>query len=213
MEITVHSKDSGTIIFPPNVYAYCGLGRTAQSITNYLVDHVDRISVRYASMKEYFEYFRPTSVLDVGCGFAVIDVLLARFGGVHTIHLLDGDGTGKQSHSFDPKSRPWYNVEIGHGVVAANVPNVQGGVQSFAHTSFPTDIKVDLIISTRAWGHHFPVEMYVEQAKAILSTTGSVILDIRRNTNGKEKMLEAGFLVDQELPSFSEKCSRFIFVR
>jgi hypothetical protein len=70
---------------------------------------------------------------------------------------------------------------------------------------------VDLIISWRAWGHHFAVSMYAQFAFDLLTPGGICILDIRNNTNGEQHMEDIGFKLLTQVPDKSTKCRRLAF--
>jgi hypothetical protein len=50
------------------------------------------------------------------------------------------------------------------------------------------DSRFDLVISTLAWGFHFPVETYAEAVSAAIADGVRLILDLRVGTNGIERL-------------------------
>jgi len=50
------------------------------------------------------------------------------------------------------------------------------------------DNHVDIVISLHSWGFHFPVETNLEKVYDLLAEGGSVIMDIRRVTNGIDEL-------------------------
>lgn len=198
----------GDITFPESaerVYAF------QDSAEEHLIRHVELIRERYHSFLGVIDTFTPRSLVDIGSGLAVIDIFFGRNGSITNIHLLDGDGTEKKINGFHAVTPAWYSVDIGFEVVRSNVSE---GVLVHKHYAHPSvEVSVDLIISTRAWGHHFPINTYLDLAKRSLNGGGCIIVDIRRKSDGYNEMLGAGFRMHQELPAFSHKCSRFVFVR
>lgn len=199
----------GPIRFPP---CATQLYNAPDGDDKHLGRHVDLIAERYASMVEVIKTFGPKTILDIGSGLAVIDVFLARLGTIKTVHLMDGDDSrAEKLNGFHHVTPAWYPVATGVAVVKANVSE---DVEVHGHVEDPDlDIKVDMIISTRAWGHHFPISAYLDLAVRALNPGGCIIVDIRRKTTGYDDMRREGFRVHKELPSFSSKCSRFVFVR
>jgi len=51
---------------------------------------------------------------------------------------------------------------------------------------------VDLVVSLISWGFHYPVPVYLDQVRALLRPGGRVILDVRKETDGRAQ-LEARF--------------------
>jgi len=200
-QIVVDHLEAGAITFPavPQVRA------------SEIQEHVRHIYNRYLSLVPVLQKFNPKAVLDIGSGLGVIDIFLAGLGGITEIHLMDGDGSAKKLNSFSKDAVAWYSVELGRTIVQENVPE---GVTVFGHLADPSiDVSVDMIISTQAWGHHFPVDMYIDTASRCLNPGGCIITDIRTRTKGVDTFRAHGFTVERELPSRSSKRRRFVFTR
>lgn len=108
------------------------------------------------------------SILDIGCGLAGIDVLLAdRYPGAK-IYLLDGDG-GQENWrgGYARKMEPFTSVAMARQVLELNGHQVE---QVFP-VGYPDVLQADLIISLLSWGFHYPLETY--------KTAGVRITDIR----------------------------------
>lgn len=166
-----------------------------------------------ASLEQQFQrlrHFLRGTILDIGCGLAGIDALAARHGLAREFHLLDGDGTGPKVQGFSSYApAPWNDVRIGAEVVATNAPP---GVEIRTHAADPTlTIPADVILSLRAWGHHFPVSVYAGLARRSLRPGGRIIMDIRRGSGGIADMAEAGFAIYSHIPDPSAKCDRWVF--
>lgn len=128
-------------------------------------------------------------VIDIGCGFAGIDVLLARSDATD-IHLIDGSAVGIRRVGFDAAMTPWRDVELGAQLVRDNAPDRR------VTTETPPAQRVsaaDLVISLKSWGHHYPVGVYVDYARRCLRPGGVLILDVRAGTNGRGELEAAGF--------------------
>jgi SAM-dependent methyltransferase len=116
------------------------------------------------------------SILDIGCGGAWVDVLLAKKHGIKTVHLIDGDGTAEKIHGFRADTQAWADVQIG----AANVrEHTQAEV--FTHKPHPATRvpPVDVVISLKSWGHHYPVDRYIDLVNACLRPGGILVIDAR----------------------------------
>jgi hypothetical protein len=184
-----------------------------------------------------YESLRPwlpghaADVLDIGCGHADIDVFLARhylaLNGRINIHLLDGDEADMalrdQRKAYAPHPRPWNNRSLGVKTLQDNVPECT----VYAYPPDPSlTIPCDLLISTRSWGHHYPIAVYGGLAKRSVRRGGRIITDIRtrlpgnRNaalpdTRGEIAALERlGFrVISKNIELHSQKCIRLVFER
>lgn len=163
----------------------------------------------------------PASVLDIGCGFGFIDVHLAgASGSIRTVHLVDGDGTGEQRGGFRDHMRAWSNVDVAAAIVRANLPGppdvtvhaYQAATVLAETVDAHSQLRdVDLVVSCRAWGHHFPIDHYGDLVRRVTRPGAHVITDIRNGTGGIRHLQNFGFDVIEQIPDPSVKCGRFLF--
>lgn len=172
---------------------------------------------------------RVSSILDIGSGYAYIDDHLIRhyggagYGGAAlAVHLLDGDKTvpsvGKERIGYREKTRAWGDRNVGVQRLQAEFP----ACRVYGHPPDPSlRIPCDLILSRRAWGHHFPIATYIRLADRSLRPGGRIITDIRLGRGHYEDSLTAfrayGFQViadNIEVRSGrSVKCRRMVLGR
>jgi len=181
---------------------------------------LNKRAVRADTAFENLKSYLPTKVyqiLDIGSGLAMLIPLIVDHCKVEVVHLLDGDGTAKQTASYRLDAKAWSNVTLGQAIVKANTPE---NVQVWSYTpsyleklsSYAYD-QIDLITSFRAWGHHFPIDVYMKLVNMWLTKDGTIITDIRNGTNGKEALTHYGFQVVDRIPDHSTKCERLVFKR
>lgn len=173
----------------------------------------ERMSAQYRAFEHACVGMTFPVVLDIGCGSAGIDVLLARKFGALRVHLLDGDGSAPQVNGWNRATDAWNDVEKGAELVRANSGP---GVEVITHVAgqqLQIDDQLDLVISLRSWGHHYPIGIYLELVQRILKPDGTLILDIRRKTDGVEQLHAAGFRRVDRIEDRSEKCDRLVFSR
>ena len=186
----------------------------------------------YASfLKQYqalkptvFDVYRPSTILDIGCNTAFLDLVLMQHAGVKVFHLVDGDGRSRQKVKFAPSPVPWGDVTLGAELLHLNAPEdvavfpwviaPPSGAEVF-NVTFNTPL--DMIISTRSWGHHYPVETYLGMAQRCVRPGGILILDLR-DLNGimpmqVDTLRSAGFTPVLRLDDVSRmnKCKRWVF--
>ncbi len=107
---------------------------------------------------------RVESIVDIGCGLAGIDVFLKRKFPMARLMLVDSD-TGPPYYNFESDMPPYGNREATEALLLAN------GIHDAEWVEADT-FEADLIISTLAWGFHFPLSTY--------KATGYCIADLRR---------------------------------
>jgi len=154
-------------------------------------------------------------VLDIGCGLAAIDVMLARALLLRSIHLLDGEADRPQERvKFRPGgTQAWNDVRIGGLLVSENLPPAEEPATVNTYTD-PAKIfiNVGLVISLKSWCHHYPASTYLPLVRRSLARGGVLIVDIRKGTSGREELEAAGFEWRGRAGG-TEKCDRYIFYR
>lgn len=146
----------------------------------------------YRTFREFLPD-RCSSILDIGCGVAGIDVLLDRHYADNSaqIHLLDRSQVERSVYyMFNDRAAFYTSLEVAKDLLVAN--GVSGDRIHLHEVRESNEIavspKVDLVISLLSWGFHYPVDTYAEQVRALLSERGIVVLDIRKETGGIEAL-------------------------
>lgn len=212
-----YTHKAGDIIFPADVMRYLQTLRGDDEAVEHLAYHmVDRATVAYAGINAQLKnYFEPKSILDIGCGLALIDVIYAKEHSTITrVSLIDGDGKAERiPEKYSPSQRPWNSVWLGAEMIYTNCPRAAVDARMPDQVSNEFANPVDLIVSIRSWGHHYPVDPYLELVRRVLSPQGVIVTDIRHNTNGRQLLEQAGFTVMCRIPDSSSKCDRLAFTR
>jgi len=162
--------------------------------------------IRDFNMIEEWLPARIDNILDIGCGMGGIDILIQRSRNASKIYLIDGDGTGEKRNGFDAEMKPWNDVREAKQFIAGNVSNCK------VYDKTPTRFFVDLVISLKSWGHHYPIDTYLTLVERSLRYYGRVILDIRKGHKevGLRSMLNNGFWLLSCIYE-TEKSERMVF--
>lgn len=182
------SKISPASLYKPAVFLEARLRKSVIK-ANYLED----MRQEYEGFKDYLPE-KVTSILDIGCGVAGINIFLQRHYG-HDIdfYLLDKTGVEDEVYYLFSDRGAFYNsLDIARDVLTTN-----GIANENIHLLEATDTndinihgKIDLIISLISWGFHYPVSTYLEQAYDKLAESGRLIIDVRKDTDGLEGIRE-----------------------
>ena len=139
-----------------------------------------------------------SSVLDIGCGVAGIDVMIAR----HyeklwkkvNFYLLDKTELNKKVFYGIEKTAAYYNsLDVARDFLIANgVSNEDIHTQEVTGNPVFPNKQFDLVISLISWGFHYPVETYLEEVYKLLKIGGKLIIDIRKGSGG-EKLIGKKF--------------------
>jgi len=187
--------------FPSEVVAY--LQRTkVHDIDTACALQINRARKQADTLVSIFQEHEPRTLLDIGCGLGIASIILAQQFDLTDLHLMDGDGSSEIYHDYREDALPWNDVELARKMAAANVP--LGCLVSAYYADPNRIIPVDVIVSFKSWGTHYPVSTYLPLAWHSLEPGGLVVMTLRP---GDEKFLQeqvgevvaAGFkLVDRQ---------------
>lgn len=135
---------------------------------------------------------KASSILDIGCGVAGIDVLLSNhYKGEVDIFLIDKTHVDSEVYYGFKKRGSFYNSLQ----VSENLLKVNGIASNRIHVWEATkdnritfEVGFDVIISLISWGFHYPITTYLDGAYGKLRPGGVLIVDVRRNTGGEEEI-------------------------
>ncbi|MGD8818198.1 MAG: class I SAM-dependent methyltransferase, partial [Acidobacteriota bacterium] len=152
----------------------------------------DCMSKEYASIAACLPQ-RCRGILDIGCGIAGIDVHLdAHYeGGAPHFFLLDRSHVEERVYyMFEPRGAFYNSLELSRQVLVANgVEESRVTLLEATETNdIAVDAAVDLVLSLRSWGFHYPVGTYLDRVYELLAEGGCLILDVRKGTNGFDRL-------------------------
>lgn len=132
-------------------------------------------------------------ILDIGCGIGGLDVFLHKhYRGSAKVHLLDRNGISDNVYYGFSKSGAYYNsLDLTSSFLLHNGLSSDDIVTVDAERDpFPGAQSFDLVLSLLSWGYHYPVTTYLDAVHAALAPGGTLIVDLRRNTPGKQQLTE-----------------------
>jgi SAM-dependent methyltransferase len=146
---------------------------------------------------ELIKNFLPANlknILDIGCGVGGIDIMFHKHYIAKNIkphfHLLDKSEVNSRVYYGLEKEAAYYNslsvardLLIANGVEPSHVYTQEVGRDPI----FPGK-KFDLVVSLISWGFHYPITTYLDYVYNALSSGGSLIIDVRKGTDGEEKL-------------------------
>ena len=161
---------------------------------------------------EYFRTIRSAlpeqsrAILDIGCGIGVLSALLWEHFGNPTLVVYDrgghkgtaDGGYREQGHYFTCPIERTQSFLESTGVPKEKIVKSAewpGGVKSLPWSD------IDLVVSRRSWGWHYPVSMYADVLERVRAP---VILDIRADTGG-EKSLSRYFQTVERIAPIANK--------
>lgn len=159
----------------------------------------EQIAERYIDqMRQEYQVIRPhlpettSRVLDIGCGIAGIDLILANVMAhdYPQFNLLDKTEISESVYYRFRDEGAYYNsLKVAGDMLRANgVPSERLNTLDADTTELDEACSgIDLCLSLFSWGFHYPVETYLEDVLEVLSEDGRVILDVRKETDRVDK--------------------------
>lgn len=132
------------------------------------------------------------AILDIGCGVAGIDVLLAKHyrQDKPKIYLLDKtEMPSRVYYGLEQKGCYYNSLDIAKDVLIKNGVAPGDVITQEVGNDYGIRFheKPDLVISLISWGFHYPIATYLDQVYAILKPGGVLILDVRKGAEGEIK--------------------------
>lgn len=163
------------IHFPTQVIEYL---QKAKGDGFSLEKQLARSDKQLKTVKHLFDRFNIQSMLDIGCGLGLSSIMIAKYSNMKYLGLLDGDGTGEIFHDFREDGKPWNDVKIAGILARANLPS-RCKCDTFTPKDVPGYMTVDMIVSFKSWGTHYPIGTYLGFAQRAVNPGGLVVVDLR----------------------------------
>lgn len=162
----------------------------------YLQDSKDHLALHYEHFEKWnqmfwtqrehmgiFDISDQSTILDIGCGAAVVDLLLYSYIPNSKFYLVDNNTwsiTPDNTPPFVSFSETYPSYHSWDTIVdAISTSNFDSNRFCMLNTldDFPED--VDVITSYLSWCFHYPKNIYWEKVMNSLKTGGKLILDVR----------------------------------
>lgn len=137
------------------------------------------IYLEYQQLKPHLSAPRPKKIADIGCGYALFDLFLAREYDTKII-LIDIESNERRHFGFEEEGAAYSSLSQAKTFLMAN-----GVKESRITTINPQkedlgDLKsLDYIFSFISCGFHYPWDTYLSFYQQALRPSGRVILDVR----------------------------------
>lgn len=141
-------------------------------------NRIRRYERTFLSMKPWLPASDVNNFLDIGCGLGLIAAHVAQHYPGATAHLIDGEEWQEKWTGYKDAGRPWADVKLALQLFAKHFP----GSAVRAHTPDPLGPTIgpcEVIYSNASWGHHYPIETYLELVLRSLKPGGTLIIDLR----------------------------------
>lgn len=125
-----------------------------------------------------FDLPEDVTIVDIGCGVAVIDLLLATYLPKSKFYLIDREGFEFKPGVYYDENYPQYHSwnPVIDAINATGLDPNRFTMQS-PTDAFPKD--VDVVTSYLSWGWHYPKDTYWSAVQENLKIGGMLVMDVR----------------------------------
>lgn len=130
---------------------------------------------------------KPSSIADIGCGYAMADLFAHRDFGVRLL-LIDIEEAEARQFGFAETGAAYTSLEHARIFLEANgVPSDQIETINPQSQDLSAAAPVDLALSMLSCGYHYPAASYATFYENGVSANGAVVLDVRARKAGQER--------------------------
>ncbi len=133
-----------------------------------------------------------SSILDIGCGIAGLDLIFNEYLNLSKIYLLDKTKIDESIWYGFKETAAFYNsLELAKDTLVQNNvdKNIIELIDAPSNGVIPLQKEsIDLVVSTISWGFHYPISFYLKSVFNLLNKNGLVILDLRLGKNMKKEI-------------------------
>ena len=153
-----------------------------------------------------FKNFLPKdlkNIMDIGCGLGIIDILLNNFyKNKVNFYLLDKNKIdNKIKYGFSSNYESYNNLNETKNLLLKNEIN-SGQLNIFdVDRKIEINEKMDLVISLKSMGYHYPVDIYIDFLKSCSNNKTIFIFDVSEgylNNNSFNKYFEVTKVIYEE---------------
>lgn len=175
-------------------------------------DYIADMEAEYSDIKNYLPE-NAINILDIGCGIGGINVFLSKHynSPETTFYCLDKTKTDNIYYGFKEKAAFYNSLDVAKEFLSLNGIKKVYTLSANDNNTIEINEKFDLILSLISWGFHYPVETYLFQAYTRLREGGHMIIDVRKNTIGLDKIKSV--FGDVKVISETDKKTRILAIK
>ena len=137
----------------------------------------------FKSEIDTFKEFLPKNVkniMDIGCGLGIVDILLNKFyNDEPSFFLLDKNRIDRKiTYGFSSNYESYNNLEVTKSILLHNNISENRLFLFDVEKDIIINQKIDLIISLKSMGYHYPFEIYLNLFKKNCNENTIFILDV-----------------------------------
>lgn len=127
----------------------------------------------------------PRTILDIGCGLGVVDMVMMKDVGSYCV-LVDGEDGDGVARKYD---QPFGSREVVSEFMDDN--QVPTSLWEYRNPEQLEDRGLpifELVVSLRSWCFHYPPEVYLWFVQKHVAPGTKIILDVRRSRNWRDRL-------------------------
>lgn len=144
------------------------------------------IHAEYLALRPLLAALAPARVADIGCGYGLFDLFLARDLGARVV-LIDIEANARRHFGFAAEGAAYTSLATARALLQANgvtpdrIVTLNPEREPLAAAG-----QVDLAVSFLSCGFHYPVDGYLDFLGGQVRPGGALILDLRERTADRQ---------------------------
>lgn len=140
------------------------------------------IHAEYQALRPVLDEIGPGAIADIGCGYAFFDLFAARDTRCDVV-LIDLETNTRRHFGFQEEGAAYSSLAAARALLVANgVATDRITTLNPASQDVLSAPPVDLAVSFLSCGFHYPVDLYLDFFRDVVTAEGTILVDLRAAT-------------------------------
>lgn len=160
------------------------------------------IHAEYQALRPVLDDIGPRAIADIGCGYAFFDLFVSRDYGCDVM-LIDLETNTRRHFGFRNERAAYSSLSMARALLVANgIPDDRITTINPGSDDVLSAPPVDLAVSFLSCGFHYPVDIYLDFFRKVVTPDGNILLDLRTTTAGAQlaALVPFGTVIDLPAP-------------
>ncbi|MGB8623393.1 MAG: class I SAM-dependent methyltransferase, partial [Paracoccaceae bacterium] len=168
------------------------------------------VHAEFREMLPVLESLAPRRVADIGCGYALFDLFMARHFGTEHL-LIDIETNDRRNFGYEKEAAAYTDMDVARQLMEANGVAAERVKTVNPERADPLAVgPVDLAVSFKSCGFHYPISTYMPFFESAVTPGGAVIVDLRARTADAQALELAALGVIEALTPPETKARRVL---
>ena len=142
--------------------------------------HTEKLFQKEIELIKNYLPKKPENIMDIGCGLGIIDIFLNEiYNNQPNFFLLDKNRIDKKiKYGFELDYEGYNDLKETRNLLVNNNVSIDSINTIDVEKEFKIDAKIDLVISLKSMGYHYPIDQYLRLFQTCCDENTFFIFDI-----------------------------------